>query len=57
MDGDKDAFLLVLRDIVEAKALTEWHHQVSDALSQVLNQGALPSLEALIDLLHGVVGW
>lgn len=32
-DGDREAFLLALRDVVEAKELTEENHQVSDALS------------------------
>jgi DNA-binding phage protein len=54
MDGDKDAFLLALRDVVEAKELMDENHQSSDALSQALNQGALPSLETLIAVLHGV---
>ena len=32
LDGEREAFLLALRDVVEAKALTEKNHQVSDAL-------------------------
>jgi hypothetical protein len=33
MDGDKDAFLLALGDVAEAKESTEKSHQASDALS------------------------
>jgi DNA-binding phage protein len=54
IDGDKDAFLLALSDVVEAQELTEKNHQFSDALSQDLNQDALPNLETLIAVLHGV---
>ena len=53
-EPNKDTFLLALRDVVEAKALMEKNHQVSDALSQVLNQGALLSLEILSAILYGV---
>ena len=51
-DGDRDAFLLALRDVVEAKELTEKNHQISDILNQAINQDSLLRLDALTTIFN-----
>jgi len=57
-EGDKDAFLLALRNIAEAnggmKAVAEKAHLNRESLYRTLSSRGNPEIRTLFNLLHGV---
>jgi probable addiction module antidote protein len=57
-EGDKNAFLLALRNIVEAnggmKAVAEKAHLNRESLYRTLSHRGNPEIRTLINILHGV---
>jgi DNA-binding phage protein len=53
-DGDKEAFLLAVRDVVEARQPAQESSSTSDNLGQVAAQEDLLTLDTLVSVLSGV---
>jgi DNA-binding phage protein len=53
-DGDKEAFLLAARDVVEARQPAQESGSTSDNLGQVTAQEDLLTLDTLVSVLSGV---
>ena len=53
-DGDKEAFLLAVRDVVEARQPAQESGSTSDHLGQVTAQEDLLTLDTLVSVLSGV---
>jgi DNA-binding phage protein len=53
-DGDKEAFLLAVRDVVEARQPAQESGSTSDNLGQVASQEDLLTLDTLVSVLSGV---
>ena len=53
-DGDKEAFLLAVRDVVEARQAIQESSSTSDNLRQAMAQEDLLTLDAVVSVLSGV---